>query len=75
MAMLNKETKKSLKPKLNDMFEELNQVLSKFDLGDFAIKEFKLEEKANPLTCPCGVESVILPSGKVVKRCKACPPV
>ena len=76
MARLTKDVKEEIQPKIEEIFDEFEALLKKHDLKEFSLLEFKIvQNEAHELNCPCGIEKIILPSGKVVRRCKQCPPV
>lgn len=76
MAKFNKKTREKVQPKIEDLFEKFNEILSQSGMGEFSVKEFKVVSNDGPkaLNCPCGIERVMLPSGRIVEQCRPCPP-
>lgn len=74
MTKFDKQSKAKVEAKLNALFSDFDKVLHSHGLGNFSMGEFKIGDNVAGLNCPCGTENVMLPSGKIVKRCKKCPP-
>ncbi len=75
MTRLKKKDTNKIQEQADAVFEEFESILKKHKLDGFRLMEFKIVPKdETELNCDCGKERITLSSGKVVIRCKVCPP-
>jgi hypothetical protein len=73
---MSKSEKDAIDPHIDSLFKNINKLIAEHGLRGYSVKEITIARghKKDLKNCPCGVERVRLPSGKIVEQCKKCPP-